>query len=254
MPNLTIAAAQSSSRRGDIPHNVVEHLRFIAVAASYGVDLLVFPELSLAGYELELASSIHFANDDPRLEPLRQAVTEHGMHILVSGPLDTGQKRPYLGALLFSPQKVQRYAKVHVHESELADFMSGDLCRVVTVRNVPIGLAICADTSHASHPAEAAAQGARLYVSSIMKTEAEYPAHAQRLQNYAVQHGMAMLTANYATPSGGRDTAGKSALWNERGELLAQAGVKGSSLVIGSCIGGDWRGEALNIQAKQSYF
>lgn len=54
---IVIAAAQSISRPGDIEANVREHLRFITAAHAARVQMLVFPELSLTGYELPLPYS-----------------------------------------------------------------------------------------------------------------------------------------------------------------------------------------------------
>ena len=47
---IRIAAAQAPSVAGDIAANIAIHLRFIAAAQAEGVQLLVFPELSLCGY------------------------------------------------------------------------------------------------------------------------------------------------------------------------------------------------------------
>jgi len=49
---LRIAAAQCVSIGGDLAANVATHTRFVALAAGAGVEVLVFPELSLTGYEL----------------------------------------------------------------------------------------------------------------------------------------------------------------------------------------------------------
>ena len=64
MSTLTIAAAQSISIAGDLAANIQRHLRFIEVAAEQGVELLVFPELSLTGYENEVAAALAI---DPQL-------------------------------------------------------------------------------------------------------------------------------------------------------------------------------------------
>lgn len=48
----TIAAAQSISVPLDVAANVREHLALVQAAAEHGVQWLVFPELSLTGYEL----------------------------------------------------------------------------------------------------------------------------------------------------------------------------------------------------------
>lgn len=43
----------------------------IAAAQAEGVQLLLFPELSLCGYELPLLRDCALSPDDPRLAPLR---------------------------------------------------------------------------------------------------------------------------------------------------------------------------------------
>lgn len=58
MPTLTIAAAQSISVAGDLPGTIARHLDFRVAAAEQGVQLRVFPELSLTGDEPELAADL----------------------------------------------------------------------------------------------------------------------------------------------------------------------------------------------------
>jgi predicted amidohydrolase len=123
-----------------LDENVSEHLKFIGVAASLGVDLIVFPELSLTGYELDLAWGLQLEKDDPKLEPLRRAAREHDMHVLVSGPWVSGLDKPYLGAFLLSPEKTICYAKMHVHQSEQKYVVSGRDSCVVSIGGLPTGI------------------------------------------------------------------------------------------------------------------
>ena len=53
-----ISAAQTCPVKGDVNANLDEHLRLIDLAASEGAQVVVFPELSLTGYEIELASGL----------------------------------------------------------------------------------------------------------------------------------------------------------------------------------------------------
>ena len=167
--NIVIAAAQSSSSRGNLQENITTHLRFMDRVASAGCTLLVFPELSLTGYELDLAATTQFNRDDPRLDPIRKATKKHGMHVVVGGPLPSDEARPFLGALVVSSQRDVWYAKTHVHESEAPYFLPGKDSCVVPIGENRVGIAICADTSHASHAATVACRGAQLYVASVMK-------------------------------------------------------------------------------------
>lgn len=243
---LVVAAAQSVSKRGDLDDNISEHLRLISVAGSVGANVIVFPELSLTGYELDLASALQLEIDDPRIEPLRSAAIEHDMHVLAGGPLASDLDKPNLGAFLISPEGSVCYAKIHVQESEREYFVAGKDSCVVSIGNVPVGIAICADASHPAHAADAAQRGAQLYVASVMKTEAEYREYTNRLAVYAARHRMAVLTANYAGSTGGSKSAGKSAFWDEHGHLVAQAGSNARALVLARRRGGRWRGEVMD--------
>lgn len=245
---MVVAAAQSGSIRGDLQANIKTHLRFIDRAAGAGVDLLVFPELSLTGYELDLADRLQLRGADPRLSPIRRAAKNHSMHVVVGGPLMSGKERPYLGALVVSPQGIVDYAKIHVHESEYPYFLSGEDGRVVSIHGSRVGVAICADTSHASHAAAMAARGASIYVASIMKTADEILDHSQKMKDYATSHRMAVLTANYAGSSGGRESAGKSSFWDERGDLVARADSGVEALLVAHRDNGYWRGEVITFR------
>lgn len=243
MYDLNLAAAQSPAERGDLDKNLSTHVQFIDAAGAMGVDLLVFPELSLTGYELDLASALRLSRDAPGIEFLREAAIRHDMHVVVGGPLISDSDRPYLAVFLLSRGPTICYAKMHVHESEQAYFRSGEESCTVDVRGVLTGIAVCADTSYSSHAAEAAVSGARLYVASVMKTEAEYGAHARRLSEYAARHRMGTLTSNYAGATGGFVSAGRSAFWDEQGGLVVEAATNGAALLVVRRQEGGWTGE-----------
>ena len=50
---ITIGLAQIYPKLGDLQHNLAIHLDYAARARAQGVDLLVFPELSLTGYQVQ---------------------------------------------------------------------------------------------------------------------------------------------------------------------------------------------------------
>src|SRR5512145_1111644 len=97
MTPRSIGAAQTTPVRGDVVANVEQHLRLARIAAEEQVRLLVFPELSLTGYELDLAARLAFAPDDPRLAPLAGAAAELSMTLVVGAPARLGTKL-HLGA------------------------------------------------------------------------------------------------------------------------------------------------------------
>ncbi len=65
---LRVAVGQIETRPGDMKGNLVRHIRFIENAQKQGVDMLVFPELSLTGYHVgERALELAMTRDDPFL-------------------------------------------------------------------------------------------------------------------------------------------------------------------------------------------
>lgn len=102
MPCFTLAAAQYPAAAANIACNLERHLEFVAQAAEQQVQLLVFPELSLSGYELADAAELALTLGDPRLQPLAAAAQSHQMTIIVGAPLRSGQAL-HIAALIFPP-------------------------------------------------------------------------------------------------------------------------------------------------------
>lgn len=85
---LTLSAIQYTALDGGIAANVPEHIRLIEDAADHGARLVVFPELSLTGYDLEgLADPERWVPaTDPRLNGVREICRRTGI-AAVGGPV-----------------------------------------------------------------------------------------------------------------------------------------------------------------------
>lgn len=244
--SLIIAAAQSASVRGDIAGNIETHLRFAEAAAEHGVRLLVFPELSLTGYELAIAKAHTIAPDSPALDPLRDFAKKAGMTIVAGAPVLN-----YIAALAFRPDgTTSLYTKVHVHESELHVFAPGSGGPDLTINEVTVALAICADVSFPQHARHAAERGARIYAAGVMIDDAGYARKMPLLKGYAVEHKMAVLMANYSGITGGEVSAGKSAIWAEDGTVVAQSSGTTEELIVGTKENGVWTGQTFRPKIR----
>ena len=74
--NFTVGLAQIAPALGDVAANLRLHLDTAARAAAQGVDLLIFPELSLTGYRLHdraFAVAIRVDESDPTFAALLDA-------------------------------------------------------------------------------------------------------------------------------------------------------------------------------------
>ncbi|GKT19111.1 carbon-nitrogen hydrolase family protein [Acidovorax sp. SUPP2522] len=250
-PLYTVAAAQSISLPGDVPANVQAHLAMVQAAAQEGVQLLVFPELSLTGYEPDLAARHVLGADDAVLAPLRDAARAHGMAVVVGAPVAPAVPGglPAIGAWVFGPDgRAALYRKRHLHPGENTFASPGtEDFHVRPLVGQPTALAVCADTTHPEHARAARAGGAALYACGSVISEGAYSRETAQLQGYAAEWGMAVLLANHGGPTGGYACAGRSAFWAPGGACVAAAPGTGTCLVIVVRDGnGDgWQGRVL---------
>ncbi|MHA4980303.1 carbon-nitrogen hydrolase family protein [Pseudomonas extremorientalis] len=249
MTALTLAAAQSVSIAGDVPANIERHLALMHAAAEHGVHVLVFPELSLTGYEPSLAAELAIAPEDALLAPLREMARELGLTAVVGMPIRLAPGAGVLiGALVLGADgSLAVYTKQHLHPGEEAVFAPGQGGAALDIGDERIALAVCADFSRASHPRQAAQVGATVYAAGVLTSEGGYAADSALLQGYAAEHGLVVLVANHGGPSGGYVCAGRSAIWAADGRLLAAASGLGDALVIARRDGAVWAGQVVAL-------
>lgn len=243
------AAAQSISIAGDVRANLACHQRFMQAAAEQGVELLVFPELSLTGYERGLAADLAILPDDAVLQPLRDLARELGLTTVVGMPIRLSAGGPVLiGALVLGADgALGVYSKQHLHPGEEIAFAPGQGGSMLAMGQDCVALAVCADFSHASHAAAAAGWGATLYAAGVLITEGGYVPDTTLLQGYATQHAMTVLMANHGGVTGGWESAGRSAIWGPDGALLAAAPGTGELLVIARRDANGWVGQVVPV-------
>jgi len=246
-------AVQSSAGTGDVEANVARHVRYASAAAGLGVSLLVFPELSLTGYELELIAAhpeLTLHAQDARLEPLRVLARRESIALLVGAPVRFGADALHIATLAFLPDgKVAVYTKRNLDERERAVFAPGLGGPVLQLGRVPVAMAICSDVAKAEFAAEAARNKAKVYAASVLWSDAGYEADAALLSGYAKTHGIAAVMANHAEPTGGLVPAGRSAIWDERGALVAASAGCEEALVLARRQGNSWEGAVFPMQA-----
>ncbi len=253
MSKFSIAIAQSASIKGDIEANVAHHLEFCRLAASRSADIIFFPELSLSGYEPELARDCVLSPTDERLIPLHEISKQSGMTIVAGAPVLSESSTLHIGSICFMlDSSSQIYAKQHLHGDEKVFFTPGDRGCTLTLGDEKIALAICADTNHPDHAREAAKTGATLYAASVLFTNNGFHEDTALLQKYAATHKMVVLMANHSRKTGGYDPAGKSALWDETGRMLIQLRGTEEALILAEKETGRWDCETVLLGGSAS--
>lgn len=155
---LTVGLAQIYPRLGDLMVNLEKHLAYVERAAQQKVDLLVFPELSLTGYQVQdlvPEVAIRPRADDPVFAPLLNA--SRRMDIVFGFVHQDERERYYIAdAYLSGGEVVHVHHKLYLPTYGMFDegryFDQGESVRAFNTRYGRVGMLICEDFWHASPP------------------------------------------------------------------------------------------------------
>ncbi|EHJ92506.1 carbon-nitrogen hydrolase family protein [Vreelandella boliviensis] len=231
--DTTIALAQLPVVKGAVSENLATHIAYIEHAAALAADVVVFPELSLTGYELELLEKLAMSKDSELFSTLSDAAAANNIVVIAGCPLVSEGRKPQIGAIICFPNGEREfYAKQYLHEGEDVYCSTGSESYLFTVNGTRIALAICADFANPAHAEMAADQLADVYIASALISETGYEADANLLASMAKHHQFPVLLANHISSTGGWQTCGKSGGWSADGELTIAANGTESSLVL----------------------
>jgi len=164
---LRIGLAQIERLLGEVEANLEKHLEWIDRARDEGVELLLFPELSLTGYRLlHLTPRVALQpRTSPALARLRAAAPE--MSIVVGGVEEDERGFLFNSAFLLHEGEIAHthrklYLPTYGIFQEGRFFSAGSRIGLPKVEGHPFGILICEDFWH-SDPAERMARaGAKL--------------------------------------------------------------------------------------------
>ncbi|NLX11180.1 MAG: hypothetical protein GXY36_16150 [Chloroflexi bacterium] len=247
--NLKLGLAQIAPKLGDLRANVEKHLGLIEQAAAQGVELLLFPELSLTGYNLQdlvYEVAAHASPDDPTFAPLLDASRAHGMDITVGFVEEDARHRFFIAqAYLSRGEIVHVHHKVYLPTYTLFDegryFAWGDTVRAFETRFGRVGMLICEDFWHASPPYLLWLDGAELLLLTSASPGRGLDA-GDRLDSarwvelvnraYASLFTDFVVHCNRVGFEGGLNFWGGSTITDPNGECLAQGPYFEEALVV----------------------
>jgi len=229
---LTIAVAQPRIAAHALAANAGSHAAAVREAQA---RVVVFPELSLTGYELDAAP---VAPDDPVLAPIVGACAETGSLALVGAPVE-GEDRIHIGMLAIDGSGARvAYHKMYLGTTEAERFSPGRQPAVLVVDGWRLGLAICKDTGVADHASATAALGIDAYVAGTVKHAEEAALQEERARRVAIGHGVWVAVASMAGSTGGgfTNTAGRSGIWAPDGVAVARAAARIGEIVSATLV------------------
>jgi NAD+ synthase (glutamine-hydrolysing) len=244
---MKIALAQINTTLGDIHANLETHLDYIRRAKAEGVDLVVFPELSLTGYILQdivPTVAIRPLPDDPIFKPLLQASKDIDV-VLGFVEVDDRHRFFIAGAYLSRGEVVQVHRKVYLPTYGMFDegrfFASGDSARAFDTSFGRFSLLICEDFWHASLPYLLWMDGADVLIfisaspghglsQASHFSSAAWVEHATKA--YANLFSCFVVSVNRVGYEDGFCFYGNSHIFDPRGELVAKSPSLEEALTI----------------------
>lgn len=229
---MKFCVVQSLPVRGNVSENLVRHLRMIELACAYNPEIIVFPELSLTGYEPALAHDLARDPGDSIFDELQRASDHYNITIGAGAPLRVDGDIA-ISMLVFQPaQQRQLYAKTYLHADEEPFFSGKQGITSIKHANMHVAFAICYELSVAVHAERAFNEGAGIYIASVAKSVAGVDAAMHNLSEIAMKYSMTVLMANAVGPADNFVCGGRSAAWNNRGELMGQLDAHSEGLLV----------------------
>jgi predicted amidohydrolase len=229
---MRAAIAQIESIKGNIEKNLANHIKWIKKAIQHHAELVVFPELSLTGYEPDLAEGLATRQDDARLDEMQKLSDQNGITIGVGLPT-RNEGSVFVSMVIFQAYKQRiTYSKQYLYPPEKSIFTAGQIPLVLNIGNEVVAPAICYETTNNAHCEFASQNNASIYIASVLSSIGGIEKELKILSDIARNKHMVTLMANYVGKSGGYECAGKSSVWNEKGELIGQLGDKEEGLMI----------------------
>ncbi len=230
-----VGAAQIDPVPGDLAGNVAKHVEFIKKARQEGVELLVFPELSLTGYHVGARTlDLAIARDDPWLQELAE---EAGEMTVVAGFIEEGMAAQFhnsaialrAGKIRFVHRKLNLATYGHLEEDKY--FAEGRYVDVFSHRSPwHIALLICADAWNPGLVHLAALSGATILVTPVASSREALGGRFSNpegwrlvLSFYSLVYGMPAIMSNLCGGEEGTHYWGGSCILDARGNMLTQA-------------------------------
>lgn len=237
MSKLRVAAAQIECRPGDLEANLTLHLEAIAAARASGVDLVVFPELSLTDYLAEPDTALLALGRDAPL--LARVAAAAGPMLVSLGFIE----RAVDGRVFNAQAMVHGSGVVHLHRklelpaygrlAETRHYARGETLEPARAFDWSIATLICADAWNPVLPWLAALAGADLLALPTASARSAVGAEFDNpggwdvvLTHTALLYGLPTIFANHCGTRGRLDFWGGSRILDADGRVLARAGER----------------------------
>lgn len=232
-PPLRLALWQAPSPAGDEAAALAALRPAIMAAGAGGAALLVVPESYLPGYNHDRIADLAQPRGGDWHGALGALCRQAGCGLVI-GYAERDGAAVYNSAVALDARgaEIGHYRKVQLYgPREKAIYAPGDALASFDHAGHRLGLLICYDVEFSAHVAALAARGCSAV---LVPTANMLPfTHVARVTvpAQAVNHGLAIVYANYCGVEGDLAYAGGSVIAGPHGEVVAQAGATPALLI-----------------------
>jgi predicted amidohydrolase len=229
---MRIGIGQTNPQKGDIEKNIVQHIKLLNIAIHRNADLMFFPELSLTGYEPELAKDLATTSNDKRLDVFQEICDLNKIVIGVGLPTKENDNL-FISMIIFQPKRERvTYSKQYLYSTQVCYFTPGQKQIYLNVGDSIVAPAICYDLSNPEHSKKAYEENANIYNASVLSDVDDIESDIKKLSAIACKYEMIVFMANFIGQSGGFECAGKSSVWDTTGKLIGQLDTETEGILI----------------------
>lgn len=219
---MKICLAQINPEIGNCSANIQNHIKWIEQAVDQQANLIIFPELSLTGYEPKFAKSLAMDPSDSQLKTFQILSDINDIVIAIGVPLKS-ERGITISMIFFHPYQPQQiYSKQTLHSDEEPYFVPGTEQLVVDMNNIKIAPAICYESLLEEHFQKAKQLGAVVYLASVAKPQTGIEKAFAHFPVISARHSMPILMVNSIGFCDDFESAGQSAVWDKQGVLVKQ--------------------------------
>ena len=164
MLGIKVAMIQMHCPKGYIETNLASTAQYIREASDKQADVALFPEMSITGYIDPVKSPEAVLTLDNAAIRQFCDMTKGTSIMAIAGIVENNpQGKPFITQIIATDGKLQGYyRKINVAPDEVKWFAPASDTPIFEYRNIPFGVAICADVGHGDLFAAYVQKGAKI--------------------------------------------------------------------------------------------
>ncbi len=219
---MLVGAVQFLPKPGEFSENFKRMLEYLEEGAKLGLDLVLFPELTVSGYTLDgevLRKGWDFTREI--LGDVLRISREHDMAIVFGAPRVVSGRVRNSVVVVKKKREILFYDKTHLFRGEKEVFEPGEDFEVFKFKGVIFGISVCYETAFPEISRVLTLRGAKVILSPFAFGKERWRIYDVATRSRAIENG-SFLVASSTNGVGFMEFVGHSRIVHPSGEILAE--------------------------------